>query len=388
MEIIKLGKLSNVTAGQAAPKKFSSKGLPFIRAGHIQDLLNGYDIDKLPKVNEEIAQNNKLKIIPKGSVLFAKSGMSATKNRVMITCRESYIVSHLAAILPSDKICSKYLSHFLFWFNPAKLILDEAYPSIRLSEINNLNIPFPTLKTQQKIAAILDEADKLRRLNKKLIKKYEQLSQSLFLEMFGDPVSNPKGWEILPLKKFGTIITGNTPSRNNSEFYSSNFIEWIKTDNITTENIYITNAKEYLSELGLSSSRYAIKGSLLVACIAGSINSIGRASLTDRKVSFNQQINALQPNNDVSSFFLYHLFKNTSKYIQDHATNGMKRILTKGAFEKIEMIKPPVLLQNQFAERVQEIDKQKTQAQQVLKQSEDLFNSLLQRAFKGELVKE
>jgi len=318
---------------------------------------------------------------------------------VLITCRgatcgtinicepKSYVNGNAMALDNlSSNVDMYYLKHYLEYRKLDDVISGSAQPQITGQGLSKVKIPLPPLPQQQKIANILDAADALRQNDKALIAKYDKLTQALFLDMFGDPVNNPKGWKILPLKKFGAIITGNTPSRNNNEFYSSSFIEWIKTDNITNENIYVTTAKEYLSEIGLSNSRYAEKGSLLVACIAGSINSIGRASLTDRKVSFNQQINAIQPNSDVSSFFLYHLFKNTSKYVQDHATNGMKRILTKGAFEKIEMIKPSISLQNQFTERVALIEEQKGIAQKSIEKSEELFNSLLQKAFKGELV--
>lgn len=384
--MIRLGEVVKVTAGQVAPKEFAEDGLPFIRAGHLEDLLSGLEINSLPKVSDKVANKKRLKRIPKGTILFAKSGMSATKNRVYITDSDAYFVSHLAGILPNEVFTTSYLARFLSWYNPAKLILDSAYPSIRLEDINNLKIPLPALDQQKKIAAILDTADTFRQKTKALIAKYEKLTQSLFLELFGDPVRNPKGWEVKPLKDFGKIVTGNTPSRRNEAYYSTNFIEWIKTGNISSENQYITNAEEYLSEEGLKNGRFVNEGSLLVACIAGSIKSIGRASLTDRKVAFNQQINAIEPHIEVSSLFLYHLFRNSLRYIQDHATHGMKRMLSKGDFQEILMIKPPIELQNQFAERIQAIEAQKTQAQGSLAQADHLFNSLLQRAFKGDLV--
>ena len=247
-------------------------------------------------------------------------------------------------------------------------------------------VNLPPLDVQQKIASILDAADTLRQKDKALLAKYDELTQALFLDMFGDPVSNPKGWEKIELKNFGLIKTGNTPSRNDEANYSTNHIEWLKTDNIVQELLYVTNAREYLSETGLSNARFVEEGALLVACIAGSIKSIGRAALTDRKVSFNQQINAIQPNSTVDSLFLYYLFKSAVTHIQDFASNGMKRMLTKGVFEKIQMIKPPIHLQTQFAERVAIIEQQKTQAQASLVKSEELFNGLLQKAFKGELA--
>ena len=80
--MIRLREVAKVTAGQAAPKKFSDEGVPFIRAGHLEELLSGSSLDSLPKVSDQVAEKNRLKLIPKGSILFAKSGMSATKNRL------------------------------------------------------------------------------------------------------------------------------------------------------------------------------------------------------------------------------------------------------------------------------------------------------------------
>ena len=131
----RLGDIALVTAGQAAPKEFGNIGFPFIRAGHLEDLLSGVPLSELPKVSEEVCKKNKLKLIPKGTILFAKSGMSATKNRIYILKENSYFVSHLAAILPNEKINTNFLARYISWYNPTNLILDAAYPSIRLEDI-------------------------------------------------------------------------------------------------------------------------------------------------------------------------------------------------------------------------------------------------------------
>jgi len=204
--------------------------------------------------------------------------------------------------------------------------------------------------------------------------------------MFGDSVKNPKGWKKQALKLFGQIITGNTPPRNDTNNYSSGFIEWIKTDNIVADEIYLTSATAYLSEAGLNRARFVTPGAVLVACIAGSIESIGRNAIANRKVSFNQQINAIQPNAQTNTFFLYWLLKISKQYVQNHATKGMKRILTKGGFEKIIMIAPPRNVQDKFAEIVEKSEKIK---QSMLTQSAELetqFQALMQKAFKGELL--
>ncbi|WP_238687871.1 restriction endonuclease subunit S [Vibrio cholerae] len=220
---------------------------------------------------------------------------------------------------------------------------------------------------------------------KQQLQQLDDLLKSVFLEMFGDPVRNEKGWEKPELKAFGKISTGNTPSRKDPSNYDGDFIEWIKTDNISKDAVYISPAAEHLSEKGSHKARTLKKGALLVACIAGSIESIGRAALTDRPVAFNQQINAIQPSKDVNPLYLYGLFKLSRAYIQSSAAKGMKKIITKGDFEKITFIKPPIELQNQFATIVEKVEALKSRYQQSLYDFESLYGALSQQAFKGEL---
>jgi type I restriction enzyme S subunit len=264
----------------------------------------------------------------------------------------------VAAIRASSKINKKYLWHTLSHVEKKLLAKGRGatFLQVNKDDIQSLTISLPPLSEQQRIAAILDKAEEIKRKREQAIEKLDQLAQSTFVEMFGDPVLNPKNWDMVELKQFGKIVTGNTPSRNDLKNYDSNFVEWIKTDNITEESIFITHAREHLSQQGVKIGRTVKKGALLVACIAGSLDSIGRASLADREVAFNQQINAIQPYDDINPLYLYNLFKASRTYIQSHASSGMKKLLSKGEFEKIKMIRPPISLQNQFVATIERVN--------------------------------
>lgn len=145
------------------------------------------------------------------------------------------------------------------------------------------------------------------------------------------------------LGEIGEVKTGNTPSRSNDNFYNEKFIEWIKTDNIRNEQMNPTTAAEYLSRDGAECGRIVSKGSILVACIAGSLSSIGKCCITTKNVAFNQQINAITPYGDFcNSIYLYELIRNSYKYIQQNATTGMKHILSKSVLKN--EISPPTPL--------------------------------------------
>lgn len=246
-------------------------------------------------------------------------------------------------------------------------------------------IPLPPLAEQKQIVAILQEADALRRKKKEILEKSNRLASALFLEMFGDPVRNEKGWDVKKLEEFGKIITGNTPPRENPKNYNDNYIEWIKTDNINNDNIFIAKAKEYLSKEGALIGRVLEPGAVLVTCIAGSLNSIGSVAITDRKVAFNQQINAIQPFENVNSLYILSLIKLSKTSIQSHAKNALKNIISKSVFSNIKFILPPLHLQNDFAKKVEAIEDTTKQIESSLQKMEKLYDSLLQKAFTGNL---
>ena len=197
--------------------------------------------------------------------------------------------------------------------------------------------------------------------------------------MFGDPISNPMGWNKKPLANECDIVTGNTPSRKVPEYYGD-YIEWIKSDNINTPNAILTIAEEYLSEEGLKVGRSVDAGAILMTCIAGSIGCIGNVAIANRTVSFNQQINGIVPKRN-NTWFMYVLFKLSKGGIQSAINMALKGILSKGQLAEMEFIFPPVKLQNVFGDFVERIDKLKVVAQEALDETQKLFNSLMQQYF-------
>lgn len=255
--------------------------------------------------------------------------------------------------------------------------------SFNITNLKGLEIPIPSIEIQKQLVAVLDEAQRLIDHRKEQIKLLDDLIESLFYDMFGDPVKNDKGWEVEKLGDSTEIITGNTPPRKEASYYGDH-IEWIKSDNINTPHMYLTKAEEYLSEKGKGIGRYIDAGSILMTCIAGSIGCIGNVAITDREVAFNQQINAIVPIN-YHLHFLYILFKMAKEYIQNNSTSSMKGMISKGNLSNLGFIVPPLPLQNEFAEKVELIEQQKALMEQSLKLMEDNYNGLMQRAFKGEL---
>ena len=198
--------------------------------------------------------------------------------------------------------------------------------------------------------------------------------QSRFIELFGDPKSNPKGYTKKQLGETCKVITGNTPSRAVAEYYGDH-IEWIKTDNIVSGLLNPTTATECLSEKGMTVSRTVESGAILMACIAGSVSSIGRVCVTNRKVAFNQQINAIVPY-DYNILFLYAMLQISKEYLVDGINMALKGILSKSKLEEKTFFVPPIDLQEQFAAFVEQTDKSKFFACQTLSFLLKLANNL------------
>ena len=388
MSLVPLSEVCDITAGQSAPQDsdaFGPEGHPFIRAGSLEALTNGGSENDCEHLTEKKAQQYRMRLFPKDTIVFAKSGMSAKIGRVYRLKAPAYIVSHLAAVTPGEDVDPSYLQRWFERNPPSRLIPNEAYPSIRTSEIGALKIELPKKIEQKRIADILDKADAIRRKRQQAIQLADEFLRSVFLDMFGDPSSNPNNWKTAPIKCSGKVVTGNTPSRKQPEYYGDH-IEWIKSDNINTPSHYLTPASEYLSESGRAVARTAPAGSILVTCIAGSRDCIGNVALADREVAFNQQINAIIPNDNVNKWFLYGQILFAKTLIQSASTNSMKGMVSKSKFEQIEVLNPPERLQYKFGEIFQKHSELTDNLRTLYGKSQETFSSISQRAFRGDLI--
>ena len=380
----RLSKLLDISIGRTPSRNKPSywgKGHHWVS---IRDLNSKVVTETKEQITDLAVTDARCKVVKKGTLLFS---FKLTIGKMAFAGCDLFTNEAIAAFAIKDE--KELHPGFLYYALQSatyggsnQAVMGKTLNSKSLAEIK---IPVPPLDDQIRIADLLGKVEGLIAQRKQHLQQLDDLLKSVFLEMFGDPVRNEKGWDKPELKAFGKISTGNTPPRNDPANYDGDFIEWIKTDNITGDAVFVTPATEHLSEAGAKKARTVTNGALLVACIAGSVESIGRAALTDRTVSFNQQINAIQPGKDVNPLYLYGLFKLSRAYIQSHATKGMKKILTKGEFEKITMIKPPIEIQNQFAVIVEKVEGIKSRYQQSLTDLEALYGALSQQAFKGEL---
>ena len=285
---------------------------------------------------------------------------------------------------PKNENCNtKYLYYFFLTTN----IPNTGY-NRHFKYLKALQIPLPPLDQQRKIAAILDAADAYRQKTKALIEKYDDLTQSLFLDMFGDPVTNPKGWkkEILNnlCSKISVGFVGTC-----EPFYCSQEegVPMLRTGNLGEGFLKFENLKYVTHEFHEKQKKSQLfAGDLLIARHGDN----GKAVLYNGEFYNANCLNVviLRPGEKFLSLFAQYLLNNdnTRKQIATRTGGATQKVVNTKEIQKLNIIVPNLGLQNKFAERVQAIEEQKAQAEASLAQAEDLFNSLLQRAFKGELT--
>ena len=264
-------------------------------------------------------------------------------------------------VLDENQLRIRYFMYYLkskhFKEQLTKQITGSAQLNYGPSHLKKMIMPLIDITVQDEIISCMDKLQSIIETRQRELIELDRLMKARFVELFGDPRSNPFGFEKKMLKDTCKVITGNTPSRAIAEYYGD-YIEWIKTDNIVSGILNPTQATESLSEKGMNVGRTVEKDSILMACIAGSIASIGRVCITDRTVAFNQQINAVVPE-QYNILFLYVLLQMSKDYLVEDINMALKGILSKSKLEEKEFIIPPMDLQEQFSDFVKQVNKSK-----------------------------
>ena len=396
MKMVNLNSVCKILNGYAFKSEdYQRSGAPLIRISNFNDGLVEFDANSI-YVDTKFLNSKSEFIVEKGDILIALSGATTGKYGLYIHDFPSLLNQRIGLLKSkqSNQLESKY---FYYYLNILKNeILNKAggaaQPNISTKTIGELQIPLPTLEQQKKIAAILDAADTYRQKTKSIIAKYDELTQSLFLDMFGDPVKNEQGWEFLELKKCTTKIGSGSTPRGGKEAYLEEGISLIRSMNIYDNQFKYENLAFISEEQADKLKNVSVEKNDVLFNITGA--SVCRCSVVPDDVlpaRVNQHVSILRANTIlILPKFLMHILisENVKRNLLKVGSAGgaIMEAITKEQLEKYPIPVPPITLQNQFAERVQAIEKQKAQTQASLEKAEELFNSLLQRAFKGELV--
>lgn len=258
-----------------------------------------------------------------------------------------------------------------------------AIPGLNRNDAYRLTLLLPPLSEQKRIAKILDAADALRAKRRESLTLMDDLTQSIFLDMFGDPVTNPMGWRQEKLGMLCTLKSGGTPSRKNAAFFKG-AIPWVTTTALGKRYVGYEDANELITEEAISQSATKIvpKGSMLVGVRVG----VGKVSIAESEICTNQDIMSLHGYDKfmVNDFLRFQIIAFNDILSSQKRGATIKGINSK-TLKDLPAITPPLHLQKRFASIVDSIEKQKERLKGQLSQMDTLFASLQQRAFQGQL---
>jgi type I restriction enzyme S subunit len=255
-------------------------------------------------------------------------------------------------------------------------------PHISRNVLENLEVPVISMNDQLYIAHILSKAENLISQRKESIRLLDEFLKSTFLHMFGDPIKNKKRWDEKKLGELCVIRRGASP-RPISDFIGTD-IPWIKIGDGTKGNdLYIENTAVSVTIEGSLKSVLLEEGSLVFANCGVSLGFARilkiKGCIHDGWLSFEK----IKEN--LNKIFLLKLLNNSTEYLRRIAPDGTQPNLNTGIMKSFKVILPPLERQNQFAQIVEKTEALKAQYQQSLRELENLYGSLSQRAFRGEL---
>lgn len=322
---------------------------------------------------------------------------------ILITCRgatcgtinvcvpKSYVNGNAMALDNlSPEIDLNFLSYYLSHRGLNDVISGSAQPQITRQNLNKVKVPLPPLEEQKKIAAILDAADDYRQKTKALIEKYDHLTQSLFLDMFGDSTNTERTELANTVTDKGHFVDGPFGSNLKVSDQTEKGIRLIQVNNIGVR-VFRDKTSRFTSVEKYETLRKheVIPGDLVVAKMG---EPLGRCCILPNHISKAlvvadcMRIRVSSPH-FISKYVMFFLNSYDAKQQIKNLSRGSTRVrINLSMLRKLKIPKPTLSSQNQFAERVAQIEQQKQQAEASLVKAEELFSSLLQRAFKGELT--
>src|SRR3989344_495064 len=353
----KLGEVADIIMGQSPPSDTyneKQEGLPFFQ-GKAEFGTRFPEVRKYCSKPVRIAEQNNILM-----------SVRAPVGSLNIANQKCCIGRGLCAINPSNSLNYLFLYHFLKSIERSISEKGEGstFTAINRKTIENIEIPVPPLQTQQKIVSILERAESLKQKREQANEETNKIIQNIFYKMFGDPHLNEKGFEILSGKDIFILSSGKfNPTKNLDESYS---YPTYGGNGVTG------NSKEYLIDFDT-----IVIGRVGAYC--GSVyKTKGKIWITDNAIYLKEILK------NVNLDYLLYFFK-TQNLNKFSAQSGQPKI-TQKPLENMKIPLPPISLQNQFASIVEKIESIKAKQSKATSEINTLFDALMQKAFKGELV--
>jgi restriction endonuclease S subunit len=385
-----LGKHVKVVGGFAfKSEQFSEKGIPVIRISDIQGGI--VSIEKAAQIPKANIGKGESYCIQAGDILVAMSGATTGKIGLVPNNFNGLVLQNQRVgnfkITSPEKLHKSYLKHYVNSpFYQGKILntmAGAAQPNISSKQLENIEIPLPPLPEQVRIAVILDHADALRVKRREALAQLDSLTQSIFIEMFGDPNENEKNWNTVKVDELCELVRGSSPRPQGDPRYFGGSVPRLMVADITRDGWLVTPRIDSLTEEGAKRSRPVIAGTVVMA-VSGNIGLVSRlavdACVHDGFVAFKN----LDEGKVTPQFFLA-LLHHSKPALEKHKAGAIFINLTTTDIKSLRLITPPLVLQQEFNCRLTAVEKLKAAHRESLVQLDNLFSTLQHNAFRGEL---
>lgn len=388
-EIKTMGEIGFIITGNtpktSISKNYDSKDICFVKPG---DILNN-EITFLDSSETYISEfaRDQARILPIGSVLVTCIGIIG---KIAIANKEVAINQQINAIVPSNNILSKFLAYSLLNAKDTLNHISNApvVPIINKTQFSALTISVPPITIQEQIVKELDTLSDIITKKKEQLAELDKLAQATFYDMFGDPYVNPKHWNVDNLGKYLEYI-GDIGSNGSNEVVAKNlkmsdkenYAIMVRTVNLSN-NDFKRNVKYISEETYNFFKKSKIFGGEIIMNKIGSAGNFWLMPYLNRPISLglNQLVIRTKSLNNI---FLYYLLSTNygKTLIESKLRGATTKSITKLAVKELIIFTPPLSLQNQFAEKIEAIEQQKTLINQSITDTQLLFDYTMDKYF-------
>lgn len=371
---------------------FVSNGIPLVTS---KNLKNGYiDFSECNYITQEDHENfSKRSFVENGDILYAMIGTIG--NPVIVNTDKVFSIKNVALFKfnQKDKIFNRYFYYFLnsdiSHKQLAQLSRGGTQKFVSLGNLRNLEIPLPPLEEQRRIASILDKADAIRQKRQQAIAKLDELLQATFIDMFGDPLDNPKKYQMMTL---GSISSFENGDRSNNYPSGADVVQegipFLSTKNIKGNFFDSSNMQFITQEKFNKLSRGKVSNGDILITLRGTLGSTCIYECEYPQAFINAQMMIIRANqNFMSNRFLHIILSSEAmqKHLKSIGNGAAVQQLTATQLKNISIITPDRNNQEIFIKFYESLQNQKSLLKRALNNADDFFKSLQHRAFNGTL---
>lgn len=369
--------------------QYKKSGVKLLNVANLQDGKIDLSTSARYISEEEAYSRYKHFLVQEGDLIIASSGikveyfdkkMGFVKKEHLPLCMNTSTIRFRT--LDEEQLLLNYFMYYLktnnFKKKLGKMITGSAQLNFGPSHLKKMTLPLPPLETQKQIAKTLDAASELLSMRKQQLAELDNLIKSVFYDMFGDPVTNEKGWDIKKLSEIGAIDRGVSKHRpRNDPSLLGGQYPLIQTGDVSNADFIIRKYKQTYSDKGLSQSRIWKAGTLCITIAAN----IAKTAIMGFNACFPDSVVGFNANEHTNNIFVLCWFSFFQKILEAQAPESAQKNINLRILNELNVILPPIVLQNKFASIVTKIEAQKSLVKKSIEESQLLFDSLMSQYF-------